>query len=61
MAVVRVIVEATDRSDFGSVQLTLFIRVLLYTFSRSECPCPKSYSGRDKFDPGVHWTVADFE
>ena len=61
MAVVRAIVEATDRSDFGSVQLTLFILVLLYTFSRSECPCPKSYTGRDKFDPGVHWTVADFE
>eukprot|EP00966_Prymnesium_polylepis_P272912 6304971-Prymnesium_polylepis.1 len=63
MAVVRAIVEATDRSDFGfgSVQLTLFVLVLLYTFSRSECPCPKSYTGQDKFDPGVHWTVADFE
>eukprot|EP00966_Prymnesium_polylepis_P017222 397080-Prymnesium_polylepis.1 len=61
MAVVRAIVKATDRSDFGSVPLTLFILVLLYAFSRSECPCPMSYTGRDKFDPGVHWTVADFE
>eukprot|EP00966_Prymnesium_polylepis_P217989 5044653-Prymnesium_polylepis.1 len=61
MAVIRAIVEATDRTDFGSVQLALFILVRLYTFSRSECPCPKSYTGRDKFDPGVHWTVADVE
>ena len=60
LAVVASILHGTDQSNFRSVQLALFLLVLLYTFSRSECPCPKHYTGRDKFDPAVHWTVSDF-
>eukprot|EP00966_Prymnesium_polylepis_P327716 7383561-Prymnesium_polylepis.1 len=51
LSVVTAILHGTDQHDFRSVQLALFLLVLLYTFSRSECPCPKHYTGRDKFDP----------
>lgn len=37
------------------------ILVLLFSFSRSECPCPKSHTGRDAFDPEVHWRTEDFD
>ena len=37
------------------------ILCLLYTFSRTECPCPKAFSGREVYDPEVHWNVCDFD
>ena len=37
------------------------ILVLYYSFSRTECPCPKSYSGRECYDKDVHWNVCDFD
>ena len=36
-----------------------FIVVLLFTFSRSECPCPKHFTGRDSWDDNKHWMVRD--
>ena len=42
------------------VQHAVFTLILLFTFSRSECPCPKNFSGDESFDPKKHWQVADF-
>lgn len=59
--VLLAIVETIDKSNFKAVQLAFFLLILFFTFSRSECPCPKTYTGSDSFDPDVHWTVADFD
>ena len=37
------------------------ILCLLYTFSRTERPRPKAFSGREVYDPEVHWNVCDFD
>ena len=47
--------------SFLEVQLAFIILCLLYTFSRTECPCPKAFSGREVYDPEVHWNVCDFD
>ena len=57
---VRGILSALDPADFEQAQLGLLILTLLFTFSRTECPCPKTWEGRDNFDPARHWTAADF-
>ena len=57
---VRGILSALDPTDFEQAQLGLLILTLLFTFSRTECPCPKTWEGRDNFDPARHWTAADF-
>lgn len=41
------------------VQLGLIINILLFTFSRTECPCPKNFTGPDSFDINKHWQVRD--
>ena len=47
-------------SEFQDIQLHLVLLVLLFTFSRTECPCPKAWTGPNVFDPQQHWQVADF-
>ena len=47
--------------SFFWVQMGFLIIVLLCTFSRSECPCPKTFNGRDCYDPEVHFNVCDFD
>ena len=51
--------------SFLEVQLAFIILCLLYTFSRTECPCPspcpKAFSGREVYDPEVHWNVCDLD
>jgi hypothetical protein len=42
------------------VQLGLILQILVFTFSRTECPCPKNYTGDESFDPSKHWEVKDF-
>lgn len=54
------ILDALDPKDFKDATLGLLLLVLLFTFSRTECPCPKSWNGADKFDPTRHWQVRDF-
>ena len=34
--------------------------VLFFTFSRTECPCPKNFTGPESWDDKKHWTVGDF-
>lgn len=55
------IMQDLDPSCFEDAQFGLVLLVLLFTFSRTECPCPKSWSGRETFDSDKHWTVADFK
>ena len=50
-----------DTTSFRNVNFILFISVLYYTFSRSECPCPKNFSGMQTFDEKKHWMVRDFQ
>jgi hypothetical protein len=46
--------------DRVQVQLGLVTLLCLFTFSRTECPCPKNFTGEDSWDPRKHWEVADF-
>ena len=48
-----------DLNSFWEVQCAHFIVSLLFTFSRSECPCPKNFTGEESFDADFHWQVAD--
>ena len=57
---VRAILSTLDPQVFEDAQLGLMMCVLLFTFSRTECPCPKTWTGRDSFDLKQHWTVKDF-
>ena len=50
-----------DRADFKDVNLGLLLLVSLLTFSRTECPCPKTWDGEDNFDPKFHWQAKDFK
>ena len=59
--VVSRILDAIDLSSFWEVQLAFICLILLYTFSRTECPCPKTYDGRDCYDEEEHWNVCDFD
>ena len=52
------ILLAVDLDDFLQVQFGFFLLVLFFTFSRSECPCPKTLDG---FDPETHWQGSDFK
>lgn len=53
--------KACDKSNFVDVQFGLFILVQYFTFSRTECPCPTSWTGKGQFDSDQHWQVADFK
>ena len=55
------LVEARYLHDLFAVQMVFLILVLYYSFSRTECPCPKTYTGRDSFDEARHWTVSSFD
>ena len=57
---VRKMAADTDLTSFVDVQQTFLQLVLLYTFSRTECPCPKTFTGRQSYDEAEHWSVADF-
>ena len=59
--VVAKVLDAINLNSFWEVQLAFIILVLLYTFSRTECPCPKTFSGRECYDKDVHWRVEDFD
>ena len=52
----ELILKDTNMNSFEEVQHSFFLNVLYFTFSRSECPCPKTFDG---FDPEIHWQVRD--
>jgi hypothetical protein len=59
LTVLRAILEALDPSVFREAQFGFFLLIMLYTFSRSECPCPKTFDGAENFDVRQHWCVGD--
>ena len=61
ISMVTKILDDVDITSFVDVQFAFFILALLFTFSRTECPCPKTFSGRQKYDPEEHWNVRDFD
>ena len=58
LADLECILSVLDLTDFYEVQFGLFLLVLLFTFSRSECPCPQTLDG---FDPKTHWRFSDLK
>lgn len=46
-------------TEFRWVQFMFFALVLFFTFSRSECPCPKSFTGKGRWEDDKHWMVRD--
>ena len=59
--VFEAMMESLDWDVFEQVQLGLICLVLLFTFSRTECPCPKAFTGPNCFVATKHWTVSDFK
>ena len=55
------LLDAINLNSFEEVQLAFLILVCLYTFSRTECPCPKTFDGRDSYDAEDHFGVRDFD
>ena len=51
----------SQEPEFMLLQMGLLILVLLFTFSRTECPCPKTVNGRQNYDKEKHFRVEDFE
>ena len=47
--------------EFFMIQMAFLLLVLFYTFSRSECPCPKTVNGRQNYDKEKHFRVEDFD
>ena len=50
-----------DGAEFWEVQFCFLLLILLFTFSRSECPLPKNFTGEAAFDKMQHWLVADIQ
>ena len=61
MELIEAMAADVDLSSFWEVQFMFFVIVLLCTFSRSECPCPKHFTGPDSWDPMKHWCVRDIK
>ena len=55
------IMRELDANDFEDANFGLCMLTQLFTFSRTECPCPKSWTGLDSFDLDKHWAVGDFK
>lgn len=49
-----------SQERFRLVQFRLIMLILLLTFTRVECPCPKAWTGPNAFIRSVHWTTSDF-
>ena len=61
LQVVRDILSGLDENSLQDCNFGLLLLVLLFTFSRTECPCPKTWTGRNQFESSQHWTVGDFK
>lgn len=61
LSVLRAALEAVDMSSFEEVQSALLMVMLFFSFSRSESPCPKSFTGAGSFDDTKHLMVCDVE
>jgi len=59
MRLILAMLVTVDMDVFWEVQFAFFLIILLGTFSRSECPCPKTFTGKDRWNPDKHWMVQD--
>ena len=59
LRLILAIIAAIDVTVHWEVQLAFLLIVMLFTFSRSECPCPKTFTGPHSWDPNKHWMVRD--
>ena len=56
---IRDALRLIDKSVFWEVQAALLMIMLLFTFARSETPCPKTFSGEGGLDSEKHLLVED--
>lgn len=61
LSVLKECIRVARRDCFEDVQTVFLIITLTNTFSRSESGLPKTYGGREQFDPKDHWGVRDFD
>ena len=59
LRLILAILAAIDVTVFWEVQLAFLLIVMLFTFSRLECPCPKAFTVPNAWDPNKHWMVRD--
>ena len=51
--------EDSHHDDTQDVTLDFLALLLIFTYSRTENPLPKTYRGRECYDPEVHWNLGD--
>ena len=61
LRIIKGALESVDMSSFEEVQTALLIVMMFFSFSRSESPCPKSFTGGGSFDDTKHLRVCDVE
>ena len=61
LSLVRDSLQLVNLNSFEEVQAAVLMLMLLFTFARSETPCPKSHSGEGALDPTKHLLVRDVE
>ena len=59
LRVIRGALESVDMSSFEEVQTALLMVMMFFSFSRSESPCPKSFTGAGSFDDTKRLMVCD--
>jgi len=59
LRLILAILASIDETVFWEVQFAFLLVVMLFTFSRSECPCPKAFTGKNAWDDTKHWMVRD--
>jgi hypothetical protein len=59
LRLILAILASIDVTVFWEVQFAFLLVVMLFTFSRSECPCPKAFTGKNAWDDTKHWMVRD--
>ena len=59
LSLILAILASIDVTVFWEVQFAFLLVVMLFTFSRSECPCPKAFTGKNAWDDSKHWMVRD--
>ena len=61
VSIISLILDDVDLNEFMDVQMAFLILLCLYTYSRSESPCPKSHTGRESYDEEEHMNVKDID
>ena len=59
LRLILALIAAIDLTVHWEVQFAFLLVVMLFTFSRSECPCPKTFTGPHAWDANKHWMVRD--